>query len=119
MENEMRKLIDQVKNFDEKLNKNIEIEPKNVKEIVNVLSKYGIKVSKKENFYNGSSHGEEYTIIGSDDVDGKTPYLGIPIKVKSEGFITRGGILQNYFFHTGEGFELTKNINTFLRALKK
>lgn len=119
MENEMRKLIDQVKNFGEKLNENIEIEPKTVKEIVAVLNKYGIKVSGKENFYNGSNYGETYTIIGSDDVDGKTPYLGIPTKVKSQGFITRNGILQNYFFHTGKGFETPKNINEFLRALGK
>lgn len=97
----------------------IETEPKTVEEIVAVLSKYDIKVSKKRNFYNGSNYGEKYTIIGSDDVDGKTPYMDIPTKVKSQGFITRNGILQNYFFHTGEGFETTKNINEFLRALGK
>jgi uncharacterized protein with GYD domain len=117
MENEMRKLIDQVKNFGEKLNENIENEPKTVKEIVAVLNKYGIKVSGKENFYNGSWYGEKYTIIGSSEVDGKTPYMGIPTKVKSQGFITKRGVLQNFFYHTGDGFETTKDINKFLSAV--
>jgi hypothetical protein len=88
-------------------------------EIVGILNKYRIKVSPKENFYNGANYGEKYTIIGSDDVDGKTPYMGVPTKVKSQGFITRNGILQNYFYHTGDGFETTKNINEFLSALGK
>jgi hypothetical protein len=88
-------------------------------EIVGILNTHGIKVSPKENFYNGANYGEKYTIIGSDDVDGKTPYMGIPTKVKSQGFITRNGILQNYFYHTGDGFETTKNINEFLSALGK
>jgi len=119
MENEMRKLIDQVKNFGGKLNENTEIEPDSVNGIIYVLGKYDIKVSGKEDFYNGANYGEKYTIIDSDDVDGKTPYMGIPTKVKSQGFITRNGKLQNYFFHTGEGFETTKSINEFLRALGK
>jgi hypothetical protein len=97
----------------------IDTEPKTVKEIVRILNKHDIKVSPKENFYNGANYGEKYTIIGSDDVDGKTPYMGIPTKVKSQGFITRNGILQNYFSHTGNGFETTKNINEFLNALGK
>jgi hypothetical protein len=119
MENEIRKLINQVKNFGKPLNENIETEPKTVKEIVGILNKYDIKVSPKEKFYNGSNYGEKYTIIGSGDVDGYTPYLGIPIKVKAQGFITRNGILQNYFFHTSDGFETTKSINEFLSALGK
>lgn len=101
------------------LNENIETEPKTVKEIIGILNKYGIKVSPKENYYTTGSYGERYTIINSTDVDGKTSYLGIPTKVKSQGFITRNGILQNYFFHTGNGFETTKNINEFLKALGK
>ncbi len=119
METEMRKLIDQVKNFGKLLNENIETEPKTVKEIVRILNKYDIKVSPKENFYNGANYGEKYTIIGSDDVDGKTPYMGIPTKVKSQGFIIKKGVLQNYFYHTGNGFETTNDFNEFLRALGK
>lgn len=101
------------------INENIEFEPTTVKEIVGILNKFGIKVSKKEYFYDGSGYGEEYTIIGSDDVDGRTSYLRIPTKVKSQGFISKNGILKNYFFHTGNGFEITKSINEFLKALGK
>jgi hypothetical protein len=100
------------------LNENIiNINKMNAKEIIQQLDNIGIKVSKKENFYNGSNYGEKYSIIGSDDVDGKTPYMGIPTKVKSQGFITKKGVLQNYFYHTGNGFETTKDFNEFLRAL--
>jgi hypothetical protein len=45
--------------------------------------------------------------------------MGIPTKVKSQGFITKRGILQNFFYHTGDGFETTKDINKFLSALGK
>jgi hypothetical protein len=90
-----------------------------VKEIIQQLNDRGIKVSKKENFYNGANYGEKYTIIGSDDVDGKTPYMGIPTKVKSQGFITKKGVLQNYFYHNGDVFKTTKDFNEFLRALGK
>ena len=34
-----------------------------------------------------------------------------------KGFITKRGILQNFFYHTGDGFETTKDINKFLSAL--
>jgi hypothetical protein len=120
MENEIRKSINQVKNVGEKLNENIETEPRTVKEVVAVLNKYGIKVSDKENYYSmGDGYGEKYTIIGSDDVDGRTSYGYIPIKVKSQGFNTKKGILQNYFFHNGDGFELTRKISEFLKMLGK
>ena len=89
------------------------------KEIIDILNSKGLKVSKKENFYNGSGYGEKYIIIGSEDVDGKTPYLGIPTKVKAQGFITKNSVLQNYFYYIGGGFETTKDINEFLRALGK
>lgn len=88
------------------------------KEIIELLNSKGIKVSKKENFYNGANYGEKYTIIGSSDVDSKTPYMGIPTKVKSQGFITKRGVLQNFFYRTGGGFETTKDINKFLSGLK-
>ncbi len=115
----MRKLIDQVKNFGNSLNENAETEPKTVKEIMGILTKNNIKVSSGEDFYNGSGYAKKYTVIDSDDVDGKTAYLGIPTKVKSQGFIIKNGVLQNYFYHTGEGFETTKDINEFLKALGK
>ena len=89
------------------------------KEIIKLLNSKDIKVSKGENFYNGSSYGKKYTIIGSSDVDGKTPYLGIPVKVKAQGFITKEGRLHNFYYHTGKCFETTKDINEFLRVLGK
>lgn len=91
----------------------------NTKEIIQLLNSKGIKVSKKENFYNGSNYGVKYKIIVSSDVDGKTPYMGIPTKDKSQGFIIKRGVLQNFFNHTGDGFETTKDINKFLSALGK
>lgn len=87
------------------------------KEIIELLNAKGIKVSKKENFYDGSNYGEKYTIIGSSEVDGKTPYMGIPTKVKSQGFITKRGVLQNFFYNNGDGFETTKDINKFFEEL--
>ena len=100
------------------INENINVNNNmKTKEIIELLNSKGIKVSKKENFYNGANYGEKYTIIGSSDVDGKTPYMGIPTKVKSQGFITKRGVLQNFFYHTGDGFETTKDINKFLSAL--
>jgi len=104
----------------ESINENL-IKTSNMKtkEIIDILNSKGLKVSKKENFYNGSGYGEKYIIIGSEDVDGKTPYLGIPTKVKAQGFITKNSVLQNYFYYIGGGFETTKDINEFLRALGK
>ncbi len=79
----MRKLIDQVKNFGNSLNENAETEPKTVKEIMGILTKNNIKVSSGEDFYNGSGYAKKYTVIDSDDVDGKTAYLGIPVVMRS------------------------------------
>lgn len=88
------------------------------KEIIALLKSKNIKVSKKENYYYaGGIFGEKYTIIGSSEVDGKTPYMGIPIKVKTQGFNTKKGVLQNFFYHTGDGFEVTKDINKFLSKI--
>lgn len=92
---------------------------KTLKEIVNLLRDNGFEISKKERYYNGSNYGEKYSIIGSDDVDGKTPYMGIPTKLKSQGFIMKKNILQNFFYHNGNGFDTTKDINIFLRAIGK
>lgn len=119
MENDIRKLINQVKNFGKQLNENTETESKTVKEIVRVLNNHNINVSPKEKFYNGSGYSEKYTIIGSDDVDGKTEYLGVPTKVKSQGFITKNGVLQNFFNHNGDGFDTTTNIDEFLKWIEK
>jgi hypothetical protein len=86
--------------------------------IIKLLNSKGIKVSKREGFYNGSDYGEKYTIINSSYVEGKTLYMGIPTKVKSQGFIIKRDILQNFFYHTGDGFKTTENINEFLRRIK-
>lgn len=88
-----------------------------VKEIIEILSSKGVKISKKESFYNGANYGERYTIVGSFNIDGYTPYMGIPTKVKSHGFIARNGILQNFFYHNGNEFEITKDINKFESTL--
>jgi hypothetical protein len=84
-------------------------------EIIALFNSKGIKVSKKEKFYNGAWYGEKYTVLGSSDIDGVTPYMGIPTKLKSVGFITKSGILQNFFYHTGNGFKTTSDINKFLK----
>ncbi len=100
------------------INESLNTDIVKVKEIISLLNSKGIKVSKKEDYYNGSGYRERYSIIGSDDIDGYTSYSSTPIKVKSHGFITKDGILQNFFYHTGERFEITKDINTFLISLE-
>jgi hypothetical protein len=86
-------------------------------EIITALGLFGIRVSKKENDFNGSSYIERYTLIDSDWVDGFTSYLGVPIKVKTQGFICKKGVLQNFYYHNGKGFETPTDIDTFLKNI--
>lgn len=90
-----------------------------VKDITSALSLFGVKVSSKEDFYNGSGYRERYTIVGCDEVDGYTSYLGLPTKVKTQGFITKKGVLQNFYYHTGTGFVTTQDIDLFLKEILK
>lgn len=103
----------------DEINENFYPNNMRAKEIIEILNSKGIKVSKKENFYASGRYGEKYSIIDSPDVDGKMPYLGIPVKVKSQGFITIRGVLQNFFYHTGDGFDTTNDLNKFLSILGK
>lgn len=110
----LNRIINEMKELKKSITENVEPQYRTVKDIIRFLNSNGLEVSKKENFYNGSNYGEKYSIVGCKEVAGKTSYLGIPTMVKSQGFITRNGILQNFFCHNGSGFDTTTDINEFL-----
>jgi hypothetical protein len=87
-------------------------------EIIDILNVNEIKVTTKEKSYNGSYYIEKYSIVDSDIVSSKT-YDYLPTEVRSQGFITKKGVLQNFFYHNGEGFVTTSDINVFLKVVKK
>lgn len=92
----------------------------NADEIIKILSKNGYKVSKPESFYNGSSYGKDYQILGFELVDAYTKYLGLPIKKSPYGFIVnKNNKLQNFYYHTNEGFTTTSNLKEFLNNIPK
>lgn len=92
---------------------------KTAKEIIQLLNGEGIKVSKKELSYSSSSgYIEKYYILGSKEVNIVTSYLGTPTKSLSQGFITKGDKLGNYFYHNGKGFSVTEDYFTFLKEIK-
>lgn len=93
----------------------------NADEIIKILSKNGYKVSKPESFYNGSSYGKDYQILGFELVDAYTKYLGLPIKKSPYGFIVnKNNKLQNFYYHTNErGFNTTSKIEEFLNNIPK
>ena len=113
MSKDIREMIDKVKNL-KSLNENLSLG--NIKTI---LYNNGIKnISEPESFYDGSGYGEKYVIIDSEKVNGKTPYMGIPTKVNSQGFILKNGELKNFFAWNGSGFDTFTNIDDFLNAVK-
>ena len=85
---------------------------RNISDIIDILAEHGIRLSKKQSFYNRANYA-----IGAEDVEGKSDYLHIPIKVKSQGVIVKNGILQNFYYHTGDEFATTRDIHEFIRAV--
>lgn len=117
MSEDIREMIDKVKSIGKQLSENLENKTNKAKDIIQILNNNGIKVSKKQYYYDGSGYKEKYEIVDSVEVGGVTEYLGIPIKEKAQGFITKNGILQNFYYHNGKGFETTKNIDEFLKNI--
>jgi hypothetical protein len=91
---------------------------KNLSEILDTLKDTGIKISKPTWFYNGSNYGQRYVVIDSGEIEGRSDYLGVPIMKKKEGFIAKNGMLQNFYFHNGEEYLTSKDINWFINKIK-
>jgi len=91
---------------------------KNLSEILDTLKDTGIKISKPTWFYNGSNYGQRYVVIDSGEIEGRSDYLGVPIMKKKAGFIAKNGMLQNFYFHNGEEYLTSKDINWFINKIK-
>ena len=87
------------------------------KEIITKLNSFGIRVNKPENFYITGSYGKRYSISNSILVDGYTPYYNIPTKVTSQGFIFHSEKFSNFFWHDGNEFQTSKNIDEFIKQI--
>lgn len=85
----------------------------NIKQIKQLLGK--IPVSNGKTYYNGSGYRKDYQITSTPLIESRTSYMKIPVMTHSAGFITtEKGELCNFYWHDGEGFQTTKDIDLFI-----
>ena len=88
------------------------------KEAIEIIEEAGYNVKGPESFYSGSGYKNKYAIKESASVRSKSPYLGLPVIVKSAGFIAKNKKVGNYYFHNGSGFDTFTDIEEFIERLK-